>query len=78
MIILQILRNTSPPCAINCLLLPIKYTDIIIPIKEETETTLRRRKYKKLERMADGISIISTLVLAIFLIYLLFAMVIDY
>ena len=30
--------------------------------KEETETTLRRSKYKKLERMADGISIISTLV----------------
>lgn len=45
--------------------------------KGESENVIRRRKYKKLERMADGISIISTLVLAIFLIYLLFAMIIP-
>ncbi len=45
--------------------------------KEESEFVKRRRKYKKLERMADVISIISSLLLAIAVIYLLLAMVIP-
>lgn len=45
--------------------------------KEETEYILRRRKYKKLEGIADGISIISSLILAIALIYTLLALVIP-
>lgn len=45
--------------------------------KEENEYRIRRRKYKKLESMADGIGIISSLLLAIAVIYLLLAMVIP-
>lgn len=45
--------------------------------KEESEYKKRRRKYKKLERIADGVSIISSLLLAIAVIYTLLAMVIP-
>lgn len=45
--------------------------------KKEREYVLRRRKYKKLEGMADGISIISSLLLVLVIIYTLFALVIP-
>lgn len=45
--------------------------------QEESENKRRRKKYKKLERIADGISIISSLLLAIAVIYTLLAMVIP-